>query len=62
MLLLAVTAALGLLNVQLHPSGMLELRLARQEKLNALSPELLDLLRCFAAREDDHGAYERLDA
>lgn len=23
---------------------------------------LLDLLRCFAAREDDHGAYERLDA
>ena len=50
MLFLAATVALGLLNVQLHPSGMLELRLARQEKLNALSPELLDLLREQAAR------------
>ena len=36
----------GLLNVQLHhPSGILEMQLARQRKLNALSPALVDALQ-----------------
>lgn len=41
---LLLAPALGLLQVEHHRTGLLELRLDRQPKLNALNPELVDAL------------------
>ena len=50
LLTLTALSAIALLDVQLHPSGLLELRLAREAKLNALNPELISLLNEQASR------------